>query len=567
MTRIQAGAILCAATCCAVAVAGEAPYTRTVSYAPMPGVRERTLPRTMIFAEWEPYGPHQNMMHHYTERPLFMDIRDRRPDTWTYANFARDTRICHDICGLDGLASLDYFGMHLAQLRDFETDPPPEGCSQMIVVPGYTDVNNVKSYANLKHMIVEAAKSKYTTRFDGKLLMWTYGGGCENQRAVAKKLRDDPEIPPFLFVAEMPFIEIHSAFGKYERDAKNPRPIPTEIVEAFRTKIAEFAKDVDGFNVWCTNLRWDHLGELPTHAEKTDIYRKYLLPVAKEVLGRPENRGKLVGSWLRQGYVNPFSGTTDGEYGTETLRNYLDSIILFNPDLLVCFEWNEANENTHFQPTVAHGKTFTRVLNYYRAILDRTPPKPMAGDDPDVPNLVVSVRQAIKLGEPWHCELLYLPDGAKAESFTATLTLSGSDGEVIRVFPTETFRTGELLTVDYRISSERLAGNEALSVSLETDYLGRRQTWNGFDSTRVRTTACRDYLYAQMPLREQLVPVGQPVFAVVESQTEGGIHDISAAIEADEELSSFEVIDDLEEVAAMPDADNAWDRRKYAIFR
>ena len=55
-----------------------------------------------------------------------------------------------------------------------------------------------------------------------------------------KKLRTDPEIPPFLFVAEMPFIEIHGAFGKYECDAKNPRPIPPEIIEPYRAKLADF---------------------------------------------------------------------------------------------------------------------------------------------------------------------------------------------------------------------------------------------------------------------------------------------------------------------------------------
>ena len=530
------------------------------------GDRPRTLPRTWIFAEWEPYGPHQNMMHCYTDRPLFMDIRDRGPDTWTYANFVRDTRICHDVCGLDGLASLDYFSFHLSQLKDFETQPPPAGYSQMIDIPGYTNVGDAGAWKRLKNMVMEAAKSRHTTRFDGKLVMWTYGGGPENQRAIAKKLRADTEIPPFLFIAEMPFLEIHAAYGKYEGDAKNPRPIPTEVIEQFSEKIAAFARDVDGFNVWCTNLRWDHNGEYPTHAEKTDIFRKYLVPIAQEVMRRPENRGKLIGSWLRQGYVNPFSGTTDGEYGTETLRNYLDSIVLLNPDLLMCFEWNEANENTHFQPTVAHGKAFSRVLNYYRAVLDRTPPKPMSGDDESVPNLIVSVRQAIKLGEPWHCELLYLPDGAKTPSFTARLTLKGSNGKAIRTFPMKTFRTDELLAVDYRISSELLADNESLGVELETEYLGKRQIWNGFDSTRVRTTACRDYLYSQMPLREQLVPLKGPVFRVADAK-ELGLHEIAAEFEADEPLASLEVVDDLEEVAAAPDAENVWNRDRYAIIR
>lgn len=557
--------IVLAVSLCAVGRTDNIPYVRTVSTAAQPGDRVRALPRTLIFAELEPYGPYQNMMHYYTDRPLFTDIRDRQTNDWTNANFTRDTRICHDICGLDGLASLDYFNYHLSQLKGFEKKSPALGYTQMIVIPGYADVDDAVAYRSLKHMILEAAKSRYTTRVEDKLLMWAYGGGCENQRAIARKLRTDPDIPPFLFVAEIPFMDIYNAFGMYVDDKTNPRPIPSEIVEAYRTNLVEFARDVDGFNMWCTTLRRDHLGELPTHADKTDIFRSYLMPIANEVLNRPENCGKIVGSWVRQGYVNPFAGVTDGEYGTETLRNYLDSIVLMNPDILMCFEWNEANENTHFQPTVAHGKTFARVLNYYRSLLDRTSPKPMSGDDLSVPNLVVSIRQAIKLGEPWHCELLYLPDGSTAQEVVATLTLRRSDGRVIRTFPAETFSTKKLCAVDYRIPSEHLSDNEALSISLETEYLGRRQVWDGFDSTRVRATVCRDYLYSHMPLREQLVPLSRPVFTVCEKPS--GERDVAATIAADEELASFELLEDLQEVGAAPDAENAWDKSKYAIFR
>ena len=545
----------------------EIEYTRTEEGAPAPGERARTLPRTWIFAELECYGPHQNMMHRFTDRALFTDVRDRKPDTWTFANFRRDAAICKESCNFDGLGALDYFSSHLGHLKDFETDPPPEGFSLMIVIPGYCNVDDPVAYGRLKKMVVEAAKSKYTTRFDGKLVMWSYGGGGdgEAQRKVAKKLRGDPEIPPFMFVAEMPFMDIHRAFGKYEGNAGNPMPIPAEIVEAYRAKLVEFARDVDGFNVWLTNLRRDHNGEYPSHWDMNDIFRRYLLPIAREVMAREENRGKLIGSWVRQGYVNSFSGTTDGQYGTRTLRNYLDSVVLLNPDLLMCFEWNEANENTHFQPTVAHGRTFARVLNYYRAVIDRTRPAPMPGDDADSPNLVVSVRQAIKLGEPWHCELLYLPDSPDVKSFTARLRLKGSGGRTLCEFPLERFSTGALKAINYRISSERLAGEDALSVELETDYRGRKKTWRGFDSTRVRSTACRDYLYSHMPLREQLCPVSEPVLTV--KRGGDGVDSIEARLDAGEKLSSLEIIDDREEVAAAHAENWVYDRSRYAIVR
>jgi hypothetical protein len=547
--------------------AGEVPFVRKVSYAEQPGNRERTFDRTMIFAQLECYGPHQNMMHRFTNRALYTDIRDRKKDTWTFADFRRDTAICRELCGFDGLGALDYFGSHLWHLRNFETNPPPAGFSMMIVIPGYINVDDPGAYGRLKNMVVEAAKSKYTTRYNGKLLMWSYGGGRdgEAQRKAAKALRADPDIPPFMFVAEMPFYDIYQNYGKYEGDLKNPRPIPAEIVEKYRAKLADFAKDVDGFNIWLLSIHRDHDGEYPSRWIKNGAYRKYLLPIAAEVLSRPENKGKLAGSWVRQGYINPFSGTTDGQFGTETLRNYLDSVVLVNPDLLMCFEWNEANENTHFQPTVAHGRTFARVLGYYRSLIDRTSPVPMPGDDEERPNMVVSVRQAIKLGEPWHCELMYLPDSPGVKSFTASLKLKSQDGRLLKSFPLENFATDRLMVVDYRISSEHFAGEESLVVELETDYLGKRKRWTGFDSTRIRTTACRDYLYSHMPLRELIVPAKTPQFAV--KPGEGGIDRITASFDAGEPLRSLEVLDDLEEVAAAIDDENVYDREKYAIIR
>jgi len=542
------------------AEAADVPFTRTVSHAAKPGARARRLGKTLIFAERQLYGPFQNLMHRYTDRPLFLDVTLRDdPEIGSSAAFFRDVEILRN-AGLDGFGSLDYFNVHLDQLKLLGKRPSAPGYSQMIVFPGYWAASR---YADVKRMILEAAESPFTTRLDGKLLMWCYGNGADAHEAWARRLRADKDIPPFLFIGDMPFFDIYSAFGKYEKGG-NPQPIPQEVLDAFRRKVAKAAEALDGFQLWCTEYYPDHIGEYPRHSLKTDIYRNYLLPVAEEVMGRPENKGKLFGTYLRQGYVNPFAGTTDGEYGTETLRSYLDEILLANPDVLMLFEWNEANENTHFQPTVAHGRTWERILAYYRSMLDRTPPAPRPGDDTAVPNLVLSVRQALKLGEPYHLELLYLPDGTAEKEVTARVTLKDDAGRMLVTFPAEKIPTGELLAIDYRVPSECLSRADSVTAELETEYAGRKKTWRGFDSTRLSATTCRDYLYSHHPLRELLEPETHTLEVCPTAGEE--TYAISASFACGEKLASLEVLDGLEEVAAA-DRENVFDRSKYAILR
>ena len=542
------------------AEAANIPYTRTVAHAAKPGIRARRLDKTLVFAQWEPYSPLLNYLHRYTDRPLFQDVTLRDDlETNPYAGYFRDLEILHN-AGIDGFGSLDYFSRHRTQLSLLEKYPPPPGYSQAIVFPGYWSPNR---YGPVKQMILEAAKSPFTTRIDGKLLMWCYGGGAEAHEAWARRLRADTDIPPFLFIGDMPFFEIHEAFKKYER-GKKPQLIPQDTLDAFREKVAKAAEALDGFQLWCTDYYIDTFGEYPRHSSKTDIYRKYLLPIAEEVMGRPENKGKLFGKYLRKGYVNHFVGTTDGEFGTETLRNYLDETLLVNPDTLMLFEWNEANENTHFQPTVAHGRTWERVLAYYRSLLDRTPPTPRPGDDTTVPNLILSIRQALKLGEPYHLELLYLPDGAIEKDVTARVSLKDEDGHILVTFPIEKIPTDALIAINYRVPSEHLPTINSLTVELETIYGKQRKIWNGFDSTRLSVTTSRHYLYSHHPLREQLEPETHEI--KIHPATEEGMYTISASLRSNDNLASLEVLDGLEEVAAA-DSENIFDRSKYAIFR
>ncbi len=534
-------------------------YERTVTYGGVPGNRPRRLNRTWIFAERECYYPSQNLLHRYTDRQLFLDTRLRNDPRGSIASFLHDVDIAHN-AGFDGIGSLDYLNVHRSQLRMMNVYPPPDGYTQMMVIPAYFKEEDLP---RLREHILAVAKSPYTTRLDGKLVFWAYGGGTEGQQKWARLLRADPAIPPFLFIGDMPFFDMYQAYGIHEKARVNPHPIPEEEVAAFRRKVMAAAEVLDGFQVWHTEYYTDHFGEYPRRSGATDIYRKYLLPAALAAAEKHRARGFMLGAFVRQGYVNPFAGTTDGEYGTATLRAYLDELSLLNPDMIMGFEWNEFNENTHFQPTVAHGRTWERILAYYRALLDRDIPRPRPGDDTSVPNVIVSVRQALKLGEPWHLELLGIPDGTAPTNVLVRATLTDARGATLLEFPEENLPTDRIVAIDYRVPSEKLTEHDAVCVTVETVYNGKRVKWQGFDCTRIHPTICRDYLYSNHPLREMLVP-GDVKFSAVADKD--GMYSISATISSPEKLSSFEILEGVQEKAAA-DPDDEFDRTKYVTVR
>ena len=558
----------------------EISWTRTETGAAPVGNRPRKLKKTWIFAQRQIYGPGVNVLHKWPDRPLFHDssLRDNLPGmTGFHRGFFRDVDILRSV-GLDGFGAISYHDVNERHLQLLESNPKPGYWQMPVICPslggvdfgeGVFEAPGFKAvYEREKKFLLESAKSPYAPRVDGKVVVWTYGGNEEAILAWSRRMRADRDLPPFVMMAQMPFMDMYNEYGfaasTGRLESGRPRLISAEKVAAYREKVRELAALTGGLQLWCVNRRRDWDGEYPVVTEATPIYRDYVAPVLEDVAALPENRDLLVGAYLRQGYVNKFVGTTDGEYGTATLRAYLDEISRVNPDVLMCFEWNEENENTHFQPTVAHAKTWARILAYYRSRLDREAPRPMPGDDTTVPNLVLSARQALKLGEPYHLELLYLPDGSSEKEIFAQVLLQDEDGNAMVKFPMERIATDELKAIDYRIASEQFAGHLSVTPILAVRSGGETRRFTGFDSTRLRPTRALDYLYAHVPLRDLLKP--EEASFDVRPTEEAGVYRIEANVNAREELAQVEVLDGLEEVAAA-DAENWFDGEAFALFR
>lgn len=555
-------------------------FTRTESGALPVGNRSRKLGKTLIFAERQIYGPGVNVLHEWQDRPLFHDsgLRANTAEMSGFKRgFFRDVDILQS-AGFDGFGAIAHHHVNEDHLRLLKIHPKPGYLQMPIICPsmggvdfneGVFDAPGFKAvYEREKRYLIACAKSPYTLRIDGKVVVWTYGGDEAAMLAWAKRMREDPDLPPFVLMGQMPFMDMYTEYSSRNAQLRGKGSkkvaIQEEKVAAYRSKVKELAALTGGLQVWCVNRRRDWDGEYPVVTEATPIYRDYIAPTLERVVAMPGCEDILVGAYLRQGYINKFQGTTDGQYGTATLRAYLDEISALNPDILMCFEWNEQNENTFFQPTVAHARTWARILAFYRSRLDGMPPQPMPGDDVTVPNLIVSVRQALKLGEPYHLELLYLPDGTCKETIVAQIVLKDDCGRVVSVLPEERIPPDALKAIDYRIASEQLTGCLSVTPELTVRGCNRERKFTGFDSTRIRPTRALDYLYSHCPLRDMFTP--KQATLLVEAAGEDRVYRIKAEVSADEELAQVEVLDGLEEVAAA-DSDNWFDNEAYALFR
>lgn len=542
-------------------MAGTPSYTRSAEDVDLsPGKRVRKLEKVRIYAERQPYKPWQNFQNRFIDRPLFTDISLRRGEDPEKNGFLKDVEIGRKY-GLDGFAAISYQTLHKRHLQYLEEKSILDFGHAMVLVTG--EGATEKGYQRLRETLIFAGKSPASARIDGKLLVWNYGSSAPKVMALLKtfvqSLRADREVPPFVIVAELPFLDIYNAFNRHRH---NGTELTAAELDAFRNQVREALSLYDGLQLRVFENYRHPDGEYPWRILPTELYDRYMLPVLLEEFSRPENKDKLAGLYVRHGYINHLFGTCYGEYGTEAVRTYLKGAAKMNPDLLMLFEWNEANENTSFQPTVSSGRALERILAYARSCFDGQTPKPRPGDDTTVPNLILSTPRQVRLGEVLHLELLNVPDGTSGE-ITARLTLLDEHGKKIIALPEEKINPAHMRAVTWRFPAEELAPYQAVSYELETVWNGRKRKWDAFDYTRIMTTTNTRYLHTRVPLREILIPESWN-FKV--RQQEDGSYTADAQFAAPEELASLEIVDCGDEVYSL-DRNREFDREKTAVFR
>ena len=542
------------------ALGGAVEFRRTVSEAASPSARRRALGRTWIFAERQPYLAHQNYLWHYIDRPLFTDVSVRRSAAGANkAGFFRDIDVLK-WSGFDGFGLIAHLPVTGGQFK-WITENPVEGYMQMPVLHGFGAKPDRagRVYANMKRMILNAAECPSAPRIGGKLVVWGWGNVADRQCGWIRLLKSDPEIPPFIYLCETPFLPLYGAYGKLKPGEK----LPEEMCCAYQRELVDRLGYCDGFKLRVHEYFRFHDGEYGNRALPHGLCEEYLYPLTLEVMNRPEYADKYLGVYVEQAYINHLNGPVTGQYGTECLRTFMDGALKMNVDFIMAFEWNEANENTSFQPMVSSSDAVARIMGFYRSRLDGTKPTPRKGDDVSVPNLVLSTRQKMRIGETYRAEMLYIPDGTDPEPFEARTVICSADGRELCALPWERLPVDNLTAFSYEIPSEKFAAETAVVPRIETRSGGKTRIWTGFDCTRLEPTWCTHYLYSRQPLR-MLAEPEECGFSVKKS--DGGGYDVKASFRGRESLASFELMDGCEEVRAF-DREGEFDRSKYDVFR
>ena len=239
-----------------------------------------------------------------------------------------------------------------------------------------------------------------------------------------------------------------------------------------------------------------------------DYFNEYLLPLFGAACGQKEFNGKKILVLKVVGnYTNCNGSQTVYSNGTKTLRGYLELCRKHRVDIIHGFEWDEHNENTNLEPTVAKPMAYKRIFRYFMGQLKGKEPAPLEGDDLSLPNLIVSTRRQLGAGEELELELLHVPDGC-AGSYQATVELFDQYGKSVYHSEALTFQGGEFKDHTLVIPTEQYPKSLFLQPTVKVSYKGQERTIAGFPPVVVRGTVAEDHTWFSTPLRNLLTAEG-----------------------------------------------------------
>ena len=451
------------------------PYTRTEDFAPVEVVRRSRLSaEPQLYAEFLcKYGMFQNYLHYWIDRPLFCN-RAMRP-----SEFAHETAPSFAVHARElGKSGFDGFNLFMGtrvskadNIWKFDKWLVDCGEASLHIVPtlSYGEAvdkfgPNANAFATAIGM---AQKNPRFPRLGGKVLVPTYNYrlfGVEQHRTFMKTLREALGNDAFILCGDISQTKLRTLRANYYRNGRlsdeerlELEKMLTDVLDVcggLQLSVDDRIRDLDG--PYCS--RYD-----------TTFFENCTSPLVKQLLARPEYAGKALGFYVHQGYINHHSGHDHAEDGTATFRREMAAILKLDPDFIICFEWNEVNENTMFQPTVWNGHAVNRLVRWYSNLMKNRPVSPMPGDDTSLPNITLSYRATAKVGELLQFELLNVPDGVRRGTVPVQLRLEAPDGAVVQTFPVEQMDETRFGAISYAMSTIALTGGTALCPVLEIE--------------------------------------------------------------------------------------------------
>ncbi|NUP99277.1 MAG: hypothetical protein HUU35_05415, partial [Armatimonadetes bacterium] len=497
------------------------------------------------------YGLYQNYLHRYLDRPLLMDRATRGPGVLTEASFHKiigHTRLY----GLDGLSILIGTAGMVDRYERALAAADSSGQASFVVMPR---LGVSRDITWLDRTLKAALASPHTFRVGGKVLCGGYSSDRLPPAEIAAMLKDLRAIhgDTFLFCGEF-----DRPFGLAFEEHRRQGQVSAATTEQVRATLRSYLEVADGLFLFPSMYR------TPERRFDADFYRNYTIPVVRGILAEEPYREKYLGAGAVTGYFNFMTGSTLSEDGTKTLRRSFEAAVSASPDFIDLPEWDELNEHTCLEPTITNSFSTQRIIKYYQHVQSAEPPQPNPGDDLTIPNLVVSYRKALTLGEKLEIELLNVPDG-QGQPYRVQVALLDPAGQTVCELPAEDLAADVLADVTWSVATETLAGHLLLRprVSVTTAAGPRRTFDEGLMHVTLRPTANYDYKWVRQPLRD----VCRPSQAVFEAQSEGnGAYRLSGRYAGDEPLAFLEVLENGDEVYGVDVSNEYPDRRDTLLL-
>ncbi len=509
------------------------------------------------------YGVFNNYLHRYIDRPLFFD-RTLRPNPEAYeqfpfASFSRNTEIAKTY-GVDGwdfyVVTKSYLDRTLACIGHMDRPDAPE-FKYIVSLSGDTVAKPDELLAYMSSALKAALNSKSAYRLGGKIAVATYMADKlppQRWKELLEKLRKEHG-DRFLFIGDF-----QSSWWQYVREGNNTGSISEKTKKKITGVIRSMLDVFDGIQFSGIN----HVESDGSSEINIKFYKDVIIGLYKEILAEPAYKDKLLGLNASIGYTCHFSGSTQDEDGTRHLRSTFEASMDANPDFIILNEWSEVYENTFIQPTVYNSLSAQRIIKYYMNLLKGQPPSPNPGDNLEIPNLVVSYRRFLALGEPLKIELLNIPDSAKAAKCSVALELKDLTGKTVRSFPEQSFDTSLMQDKSFTVPTEELADYPALVPSLKiVNASGKSVSFDdGLLYISISPSAAWNRQWAKQPLRDICVPSKAKLQV---TPTQNGVT-AKGEIETAEDISSLEVLEDQDELWAYDPSDEYGLEENVALY-
>ena len=506
--------------------------------------RQPILDRTLVFSRSQmKYGLERNYLRKWIDRPLLVDRSLRVPRRYVtpFPSYAKILGVVK-LYDIDGLA---FFPETKDRMGMFElTDRAwVEGLSLL------PELIATRDLAKKIEVLEKALACKSTARVNSKILITSYNSNAlkpSEWQEILVALRER-------FGDRFVFLPALAAPVALKGDFQAGIPIAEESIDECKASLRAYLDVCDGI--------YFHYAAALKRRDRTfdaEFYREAFIPVFKSVLAEPKYRHKYLGLSAYHSHYNADLSLGLQEDGTRTLRASFEAAMDARPDVLIMPEWDEVNENTCIRPTIYNSFATQRILRYYMSRIRGAAPSANPGDDLALPNLIVSFRKILTLGEKIEIELLNVPDGSPSQRYRVSVRLLNHAGRAVRDLEPVTFDSGGLTEERLSLPSGDFADSPALVPALTVEGYGLREPLTldaGFHHIQLRATWNWDYKWVKQPIRDLLRPRAASFTFAEGTDPNKATVTVLGSLACDEEIALAEVLEDDDVVYALDPTD------------